>query len=141
MQDEQLKGAVAQFGAMHWKKISEHVPGRSDVQCLHRWQKVLNPKLLKGPWTKEVRLFTLTTPLLTSLVNFCADHCPQENDAKRRTSARTKQPISVSFFLRAEREWRDSVCRFAFDTACLFFVLLAPITLTDALPLAFSFLT
>ena len=57
MQDEQLKSAVAQYGAMHWKKISEHVPGRSDVQCLHRWQKVLNPKLLKGPWTKDVRYF------------------------------------------------------------------------------------
>jgi hypothetical protein len=23
------------------------------VQCLHRWQKVLNPELVKGPWTKE----------------------------------------------------------------------------------------
>ncbi|KAJ0778919.1 putative transcription factor MYB-related family [Helianthus annuus] len=24
-----------------------------DAQCLHRWQKVLNPDLVKGPWTKE----------------------------------------------------------------------------------------
>uniref|UniRef100_A0A8D2L0Z0 Transcriptional activator Myb n=1 Tax=Varanus komodoensis TaxID=61221 RepID=A0A8D2L0Z0_VARKO len=23
------------------------------VQCQHRWQKVLNPELIKGPWTKE----------------------------------------------------------------------------------------
>ncbi len=23
------------------------------MQCLHRWQKVLNPDLVKGPWTKE----------------------------------------------------------------------------------------
>ena len=23
------------------------------MQCLHRWQKVLNPDLTKGPWTKE----------------------------------------------------------------------------------------
>ncbi|KAK7819017.1 transcription factor myb3r-5, partial [Quercus suber] len=39
------------------KKIStnlaECVPGRRDVQCLHRWQKVLNPDLVKGPWSKE----------------------------------------------------------------------------------------
>ena len=28
---------------------------RTDVQCLHRWQKVLNPELVKGPWSKEVR--------------------------------------------------------------------------------------
>lgn len=25
------------------------------MQCLHRWQKVLNPALCKGPWTPEVR--------------------------------------------------------------------------------------
>lgn len=24
------------------------------MQCQHRWQKVLNPDLVKGPWTKEV---------------------------------------------------------------------------------------
>merc|ERR1711908_66181 len=24
-----------------------------DVQCLHRWQKVLRPGLVKGPWTKD----------------------------------------------------------------------------------------
>jgi len=23
------------------------------VQCLHRWQKVLHPNLIKGPWTKQ----------------------------------------------------------------------------------------
>ena len=26
---------------------------RTDVQCLHRWQKVLNPSMIKGPWSKE----------------------------------------------------------------------------------------
>ena len=37
----------------NWKKIAESLPGRTDVQCLHRWQKVLNPSLVKGPWTEE----------------------------------------------------------------------------------------
>lgn len=23
------------------------------MQCLHRWQKVLNPELVKGPWSTE----------------------------------------------------------------------------------------
>ena len=23
------------------------------MQCLHRWQKVLRPGLVKGPWTRE----------------------------------------------------------------------------------------
>ncbi len=33
--------------------ISEDIQGRSDVQCLHRWQKVLDPGLRKGAWTDE----------------------------------------------------------------------------------------
>ncbi|KAF8397488.1 hypothetical protein HHK36_016405 [Tetracentron sinense] len=32
---------------------AELFPDRSEVQCLHRWQKVLNPELTKGPWTQE----------------------------------------------------------------------------------------
>ena len=32
---------------------AEYFDERTDVQCLHRWQKVLNPELVKGPWTKE----------------------------------------------------------------------------------------
>lgn len=32
---------------------------KTDVQCLHRWQKVLNPQLVKGPWSAEVsQIFT-----------------------------------------------------------------------------------
>jgi myb proto-oncogene protein len=42
-----------QHRGKNWKKIAEHVTDRTDVQCLHRWQKVLNPELVKGPWTKE----------------------------------------------------------------------------------------
>lgn len=33
--------------------ISKHFPDRSDIQCQQRWQKVVNPELVKGPWTKE----------------------------------------------------------------------------------------
>ncbi|KAF8413126.1 hypothetical protein HHK36_001102 [Tetracentron sinense] len=32
---------------------AELFTSRTDVQCLHRWQKVLDPNLIKGPWTKE----------------------------------------------------------------------------------------
>lgn len=45
---------VALHHGKNWKKISEYFADRSDVQCLHRWQKVLNPDLVKGPWTAEV---------------------------------------------------------------------------------------
>lgn len=52
-EDDTLKEAVEEHGAKNWKLISTHLPGRTEVQCLHRWQKVLKPSLVKGPWTAE----------------------------------------------------------------------------------------
>ncbi|XVF08092.1 hypothetical protein REPUB_Repub06bG0196300 [Reevesia pubescens] len=52
-EDETLRNAVTAFNGKSWKKIAEFFPDRSEVQCLHRWQKVLNPDLVKGPWTQE----------------------------------------------------------------------------------------
>uniref|UniRef100_A0A1D1Y9H1 Myb-related protein 3R-1 n=1 Tax=Anthurium amnicola TaxID=1678845 RepID=A0A1D1Y9H1_9ARAE len=52
-EDEILTNAVKTYKGRCWKKIAEFFPDRSEVQCLHRWQKVLNPKLIKGPWTPE----------------------------------------------------------------------------------------
>ena len=52
-EDEILRRAVQQCDGKNWKKIAEYFTDRSDVQCLHRWQKVLNPDLIKGPWTPE----------------------------------------------------------------------------------------
>ncbi|XP_076894225.1 transcription factor MYB3R-4-like [Bidens hawaiensis] len=52
-EDEMLCKAVQQFNGKNWKKIAECFKDRTDVQCLHRWQKVLNPELVKGPWSKE----------------------------------------------------------------------------------------
>lgn len=50
-EDEALRNAVNANSGKNWKKIALHLPGRTDVQCLHRWQKVLKPGLVKGPWT------------------------------------------------------------------------------------------
>lgn len=44
---------MEQNGTDDWKVIANYLPNRTDVQCQHRWQKVLNPELIKGPWTKE----------------------------------------------------------------------------------------
>jgi hypothetical protein len=41
------------MGPKNWKRIAERLEYRTDVQCLHRWQKVLNPEMVKGPWTEE----------------------------------------------------------------------------------------
>ncbi|CAI5779424.1 myb-related protein A isoform X2 [Podarcis lilfordi] len=52
-EDEKLKKLVEQHGTSDWTFIASHLQNRSDFQCQHRWQKVLNPELIKGPWTKE----------------------------------------------------------------------------------------
>ncbi|KAJ0060871.1 hypothetical protein NL108_001738, partial [Boleophthalmus pectinirostris] len=51
--DEKLKKLVDLHGSDDWKLIASLLTNRTDVQCQHRWQKVLNPELIKGPWTKE----------------------------------------------------------------------------------------
>ncbi|XP_044517506.1 myb-related protein B isoform X1 [Gracilinanus agilis] len=52
-EDEQLKALVRQYGQQDWKFLASHFPNRSDQQCQYRWLRVLNPDLVKGPWTKE----------------------------------------------------------------------------------------
>ncbi|KAL0393507.1 UNVERIFIED_CONTAM: Transcription factor R-1 [Sesamum latifolium] len=52
-EDKLLTEVVQRFNGRNWKKIAECMSARTDVQCLHRWQKVLNPALVKSPWTKE----------------------------------------------------------------------------------------
>jgi len=53
-EDGILKRAVEQHDGKNWKLIASHLDGKTEVQCLHRWTKVLNPNLTKGPWTEEV---------------------------------------------------------------------------------------
>lgn len=55
IEDTRLREAVQELGPRNWKKISMVAfnGARTDVQCLHRWQKVLRPGLVKGPWSKE----------------------------------------------------------------------------------------
>jgi len=52
-EDEVLTRAVVLNGEGNWKKIAQSLTDRSHLQCLHRWQKVLNPALVKGPWKEE----------------------------------------------------------------------------------------
>jgi hypothetical protein len=52
-EDEVLKNLVLLHGSKNWKAISEQMSSRTPVQCLHRWTKILQPGLVKGPWTIE----------------------------------------------------------------------------------------
>lgn len=54
-EDNLLKTLVEQYGEK-WDMISAEIKDRSDIQCQQRWTKVVNPELIKGPWTKEVRI-------------------------------------------------------------------------------------
>jgi len=47
-EDALLCNIVKAHSAKDWKAIAGHLPGRTDVQCLHRWKKVLRPGLKKG---------------------------------------------------------------------------------------------
>jgi hypothetical protein len=48
-----LRAIVEQHGAKNWKRVSALLgPTRTDVQCLHRWNKVLRPGLHKGAWSE-----------------------------------------------------------------------------------------
>ena len=59
-EDEALRNAVAQAEAdaeqsgsvMSWTTVSAKV-GRPANQCKNRWKNDVQPKLVKGPWTKE----------------------------------------------------------------------------------------
>uniref|UniRef100_A0A3Q3WEZ5 Uncharacterized protein n=1 Tax=Mola mola TaxID=94237 RepID=A0A3Q3WEZ5_MOLML len=52
-EDDKLKVLVQQLGTSDWKYIASVIPSHTEHQCQHRWYKVLDPELVKGPWTKE----------------------------------------------------------------------------------------
>uniref|UniRef100_A0A674E595 V-myb avian myeloblastosis viral oncogene homolog-like 2b n=1 Tax=Salmo trutta TaxID=8032 RepID=A0A674E595_SALTR len=52
-EDDNLKALVQNLGPNDWKHIASFLLNRSEHQCQHRWLKVLDPDLVKGPWTKE----------------------------------------------------------------------------------------
>jgi hypothetical protein len=68
-QDGLLKQLVEEYSEK-WDYISLHFPDRSDIQCQQRWQKVVNPELVKGPWTKEVRCNYANSGLLQLLQSY-----------------------------------------------------------------------
>jgi len=67
-EDDLLSALVDEFKGRSWKKISCHMPGRTPIQCLHRWTKILKPGLVKGPWTSE------EDKMLINYVNYYGAH-------------------------------------------------------------------
>lgn len=52
-EDDKLRKLVLRVGPNDWKHIASFLHNRSEHQCQHRWFKVLDPDLVKGPWTRE----------------------------------------------------------------------------------------
>jgi len=72
-QDDALRAAVEKYEGKKWRKIADEVPGgHTHIQCLQRWQKVLKPGLVKGPWkSEEDELLRKFVPL-EAKGNWCA---------------------------------------------------------------------
>lgn len=52
--DKKLRAAVLLYQGKNWKSIAnEFNDGRTDLQCMQRWQKELNTEAPKGAWTDE----------------------------------------------------------------------------------------
>jgi len=85
-EDLQLTKAIQVIGEKQWRKVARLVPGRSSVQCMHRWSKILKPGRVKGPWSLTedavLRAWVLTTgPQKWSL---CAEKIPGRNGKQCR---------------------------------------------------------
>jgi hypothetical protein len=52
-EDAVLTTVVNKQKGRNWKLIASYLKNRKPEQCLHRWQKVLNPTLTKGLWTPD----------------------------------------------------------------------------------------
>jgi len=52
-EDEKLIEAVKRLGDRNWQQIAHDMEGRTGQQCLHRWQKTLNPSIARGKWSIE----------------------------------------------------------------------------------------
>ena len=52
-QDEALKRLVSQHNAGNWTQIAAGLEGKTPKECMSRWNFVLDPNVVKGPWKSE----------------------------------------------------------------------------------------
>lgn len=52
-EDDLLRTLVSQTGTNSWSVIAKYFPNKTAPQVSGRWEKVLNPKIIKGSWTRE----------------------------------------------------------------------------------------
>ena len=52
-EDARLCALVQNEKSVSWCSLTRHFPGKTAQQLAGRWEKVLNPRLVKGSWTRE----------------------------------------------------------------------------------------
>jgi len=52
-EDAKLRKLVDENGSKNWDIVAKQLPGRTEESCTMRWQKVIKPTYVKGPWTEE----------------------------------------------------------------------------------------
>ena len=53
-EDSKLCSLVYQYGTGNWELIAQHLDTKkSPIQCLHRWNSIMKPNFVKGPWNVE----------------------------------------------------------------------------------------
>ena len=51
--DQNLLEIVGNSQTPNWKQVAQHFPNKTLHQILARWEKVVNPDLVKGSWTRD----------------------------------------------------------------------------------------
>lgn len=52
-ENSQLTQLVGDVATPNWNELAAYFPGKTPQQIAERWEKVLNPSLVKGSWTRE----------------------------------------------------------------------------------------
>jgi len=50
-EDAKLTELIGRLGTTSWSTIALELPGKTGNQCSQRWQKALDPRIVKGKWT------------------------------------------------------------------------------------------
>jgi hypothetical protein len=52
-EDDKLRALVDDMGTESWNEVAAKLPNRTELMCTQRWNRVLKPSLVKGPWTED----------------------------------------------------------------------------------------
>mgnify|MGYP003534473676 CR=1 FL=1 len=51
--DSKLCTFIYKYGTNNWEIISKEMGNKSGIQCLQRWNAIMKPNVIKGPWNVD----------------------------------------------------------------------------------------